>query len=412
MKTLCLECTMGASGDMLTAALLDLLDDKQAFIDKMNSLGLEGVRVFADTAEDCGVVGLHVTVKIGGEEEHSEDIHSHEHHHHEHEHHHHHDHEHDNHHHHHHHTSMKDIETLINRLEFSDKVKSDALAVYRLIAEAEAHAHGREVDQIHFHEVGTMDAVADIVGVCLLMEQLSPERVAVTPIHVGCGQVRCAHGILPVPAPATAYILRGVPAYGGAVEGELCTPTGAALLKYFADSFGELPVMRTERVGMGIGSKRFSRMNLLRAFLGETDEGGAEQICELVCNLDDMTAEDISYACTKLLDGGALDAFTQSVCMKKGRQGTLLTCLCRAADKDGLVRLIFKHTSTIGVRERLCERYVLSRREETVQTSFGSVRVKVSEGYGVRRAKPEFDDLSRLADENGIGIDEIRRQIK
>ena len=235
MKTLYIDCSMGAAGDMLTAALLELLPDREAFVARLNSLGIPGVRYSADPAVKCGITGTHVSVTVDGEEE-DEHLHEHEHHH-DHEHHHEHEHEHEHGHDHshdhaHHHSSLHDIEHIVTgHLSLPTMVALDVMAVYQEIAEAESHVHGRPVDQIHFHEVGTMDAVADIVAVCLLMHKLKPDEVVVSPIHVGSGQVHCAHGILPVPAPATAYILRNIPTYGGNIQGELCTPTGAALLK-------------------------------------------------------------------------------------------------------------------------------------------------------------------------------------
>ena len=411
MKTLYLECNMGAAGDMLTAALLDLTD-REAFLAKMSSLGLPGTEISADIVSKCGISGLQMSVRIRGEEEESHDVHEHEHHHHEHEHeHHHHEHEHEHHHEHHHsHTSMHDITHLIQSLGLSEKVKSDALAVYGLIAEAESHAHGRPVSEIHFHEVGTMDAVADIVGVCLLMEMLAPDKVIVSPVNTGSGQVRCAHGILPVPAPAAEYILRGIPAYSSGVKGELCTPTGAALLRHFADGFGSMPVMRTEKTGYGFGKKEFEQLNCVRAFLGETGSG-TDTVYELKCNLDDMTPEDVGFAAEELMKAGALDVFTSPVYMKKDRPAVLLTVLCREADRERLVTGIFRLTSTIGIRQTVCERYVLDRKESVRQTVYGEVRVKEVSGCGVSRCKPEADDIARIAKEQGLSPAEIRRII-
>jgi len=302
MKTLYLDCGMGAAGDMLTAALLELHPDPAAFLQKLNALNIPGVTVTAEESFKCGIKGTHVSVTVNGEEEESLDVHEHHHHHdhdhehehhhheheheaahehhhehaevhvHEHEHHHDHDHEHSHeHHHHHHHSGMAEIEAVVNGLAVGDKVKQDVLAVYGLIAEAESASHGRPVDQIHFHEVGTMDAVADVTAVCLLMEELAPAQVLASPIHVGSGKVRCAHGILPVPAPATAYILRGAPIYSTDIRGELCTPTGAALLKHFVTRFGNMPVMTVEQIGYGMGKKDFEAANCVRALLGEAD---------------------------------------------------------------------------------------------------------------------------------------------
>ena len=405
MKTLYLDCSMGAAGDMLTAALCELLDEKDSFFETLDSLLPEAVSVSASTIQKQGISGTSVTVLVDGEEEHSEDAHGH-HHEHSHEHHHEHHHEHA-HKHHHHHTSMSDIERLINGLEVSDKVKSDALAVYRLIAEAESEAHGRPVSEIHFHEVGTLDAVADVTAVCMLMGMIAPERVIASPVSVGSGHVHCAHGILPVPAPATAHILRGVPTCSGSVAAELCTPTGAALLKHFVTDFGDMPLMVTQRIGYGFGKKDFERLNCVRAFLGESAEDTGE-VAELSCNIDDMTAEARAAAQRRLYELGALEVFTTAVNMKKGRAGVMLTCLCRADEREKIAEAMLLHTTTIGVREKVCKRYTLSRSVRTVKTACGEIRVKVSEGYGITKAKPEADDIERAAKENGLTFEEVR----
>ena len=302
---------------------------------------------------------------------------------------------------------MSEIEHIISHLDVSESVRKNAVGVYRLIAEAESAAHGCEIEQIHFHEVGTMDAIADIVGVCMLFEEIAPEKVVVSPINTGSGQVRCAHGILPVPAPATAYILKDAPIYSNEIRGELCTPTGAAILKYFADKFSSMPVMRVSATGYGMGTKDFETANCVRAFLGESGEAG-DEILELCCNLDDMTPEAVGYAMDKLLLGGALDVFTTPIGMKKNRPAVLFSCLCRPSDKKKMTELIFKHTSTIGVREYTCKRHILDRREIMINTNYGKVRAKESSGYGVTKIKPEYDDLARIADENNIAISDIK----
>ena len=404
MKTLYLECKMGAAGDMLMGALSELVD-QTAFLDKMNAIGLHDVLVEKEESVKCGIHGSHMKVTVHGEEEESEDIHEHHHHEHEdhdHEHHHHHD----DHHHHHHHTHMHDIEDIINGLSVSDKVKEDALAVYRSIAEAESHAHGMEVSEIHFHEVGTMDAIADVVGVCLLMEMIGAERIYASPVAVGNGMVRCAHGILPVPAPATAYLLQGIPSYAGRMEGELCTPTGAALLKHFVQSFEGMPTMVTEKIGYGMGKKDFEAANCIRAFLGEAEDDG--EIVELVCNIDDLSAENIGYAVDILFAEGALDVYTTSVHMKKNRPGILFTCMCKTSDKEKMIALIFKHTTTIGIREYTCRRHALKRSFRTVENDLGKVTVKRSEGFGTVREKLEFEDLARIAKESDMSLEDVR----
>jgi uncharacterized protein (TIGR00299 family) protein len=306
---------------------------------------------------------------------------------------------------------MHEIEHIVRgHLAVSDKVKDDILAVYGLIADAESQVHGVPVSDIHFHEVGTMDALADVTAVCLLMERIAPDEIFASPVHVGSGQVHAAHGILPVPAPATAHILRDVPIYGGAISGELCTPTGAALLKHFVTEFGDMPVMKVSAIGYGMGKKDFPRANCVRCLLGSTEDAG-EEVLELSCNIDDMTGEAMGFALEQLLKGGALEAFTTPVGMKKSRPGVLMTCLCREADRDKLVTLLLKHTTTLGIREHRCRRHTLSRRTETVSTPWGTVRKKVSTGYGVERSKYEHDDLAAIAQKTGMSLAELLRQL-
>ena len=385
MKTLYLDCGMGAAGDMLTAALLELIPDRDAFVEELNALGIPGIHFLAQKCEKCGILGTHMTVTIHGEEEGSD--------------------------HPHHHGSMADIRGIVSGLPLPTMVKLDILSVYEAIAQAESQVHGVPIEHIHFHEVGTMDAIADITAVCLLLHRLAPDKVVASPVHVGSGQVRCAHGILPVPAPATAYLLRGIPIYGGEITGELCTPTGAALLKYFATEFGPMPVMRVQAMGYGMGKKDFPRANCVRAMLGETEDAG-DRIVELQCNVDDMTGEAIGFALEQLFRGGALDAFTIPIGMKKSRPGVLISALCREEAKDTMVRLLLKHTTTLGVREFPCRRYTLNRSTQTLDTPLGPVRKKISSGYGVSREKLEYDDLARIAREQDCSMAEVIEKIQ
>jgi uncharacterized protein (TIGR00299 family) protein len=241
---------MGAAGDMLMAALLEIHPDPQGFIQRINNLHIPGVHVQAQQGEKCGIAGTQVSVTIHGEEEGEDGLHHHSH-----------DHE-------HHHADIDGIEQIITHLAIPDHVRDHVRAVYSLIADAECVVHRKPVHQVHFHEVGMMDAVADIIGVCLLIDELGPDEILASPIHVGSGYVQCSHGILPVPAPATAHILLGIPIYGGRVQGELCTPTGAALIKHFASGFGPMPGMKVEKIGYGMGKKEFPIVNCVRAMLG------------------------------------------------------------------------------------------------------------------------------------------------
>lgn len=405
MRTIYLDCSMGAAGDMLMAALLELLPEKDTFLQKMQSLGLPGLEISAEPSVKCGITGTHMRVLIHGEEEghpheHAVEEHAHSHadapeaaHAHVHV-------------HPHHHTDLNELTHRISHLNVSEAVRSNILAVYQSIADAESRVHGVPVEQIHFHEVGSLDALADITGVCLLMELLAPEQVLASPVHVGSGQVRCAHGILPVPAPATALLLEGIPIYGGSIRGELCTPTGSALLRRFVTRFGPLPPMRVEKTGYGMGTKDFEAANCVRAMLGQTEES-AGHILELACNLDDMTPEAVGFAMEQLFAAGALDVYTTPIGMKKNRPGVLLTCMCREDDREAMLRTIFRHTSTLGVRVSVCDRYTLSRRQYAVQTPDGEIRVKESSGWGVLRRKAEFEDLARIARQTGKSIAEV-----
>ncbi len=495
MKLLYLDCGMGAAGDMLGAALAELLPDdaRDAFTSELNAAGIPGVHVSLDPSVKCGITGTHLTVTVNGtEEKEGGHSHSHEHSHHDHQHDHAHDHSHSHdhqhshshdHHHDHSHRSLHDIHHIIDDLKLPEAVRTDILAVYRLIAEAESKAHDKPVSEIHFHEVGTMDAIADIASVCLLLHKLAPDQIIASPIHVGSGQVKCAHGILPVPAPATAYILKDIPIYSGSIQGELCTPTGAALLKHFVTRFDQMPLMTPASTGYGMGTKDFPAANCVRAILGESfaenqheqpacspatpapttapastatpasatapapttapastatpapeEAAITETICELSCNVDDMTGEDIAFAIETFLQNGALDAFTVPCTMKKGRPGVLVTVLCKDPDQKLMTKLILQHTTTLGVRSAEKKRWILSRTEsETVipddmlanvtspdmpaeskahelKTTGNdcTIRSKTSTGFGITRNKYEHDDLEKIARTYGLTLAQVR----
>ena len=444
MKTLYIDCSMGAAGDMLTAALLDLNPLKAAYVSRLNALKIPGITYTLEKSEKCGITGSHMSVSIHGVEE-DEHMHDHHHHDHDHEHEHHHDHDHDHEHEHHHdhdhhhhhghsHSSLHGIEHIVWDLHLPKKVEEDVLAVYRIIAEAESQVHGMPITDIHFHEVGTMDAVADVVAVCYLIDKLKVDEIVASPIHVGSGTVRCAHGILPVPAPATALILKDAPIYSTDIKGELCTPTGAALLQHFVSRFAPMPAMKVSAIGYGMGKKDFERANCVRMMVGETfdmaakaeepkeaakvksyipkDKTPEDVVLELSCNVDDMTAEAIGFAMDRLFEGGAHEVYTIGIGMKKNRPGTLLRVICNEDKKAELVRLMFKYTTTIGVREAVTYRNVLSRTFETVETPYGPVRIKKVAGYGTERSKMEYDDLARIASEQGLSLSEVQEIVR
>lgn len=430
MRKIYLDCAMGAAGDMLSGALLELTENPEETLEELNLLGIPGVVYLREKSVKCGIVGTHLRVltEAGEEGEHREDDHGgekpsgegHS------------------------HTTLARIQYQTASLAVSPKVRTKILSVYGRLARAESISHGVPLQQIHFHEVGTLDALADITAFCYLMERLGWPAVVSSPVHVGSGCVRCAHGILPVPAPAAAVLLKDVPIYGGEIQGELCTPTGAALLAEFAGSYGPMPAMRLKKTGYGMGKKDYERMNGVRAFLGETDdevfhkiktEEKAEsheetdkgdkketqikaagcledRVTELQCNLDDMTAEEIGFAIDRLYEGGALEVFTLPADMKKNRPGTLLTVLCHEEDCENTAALIFRYTETLGIRATTKSRYLLKRRCETVETSRGPLHRKVSEGFGVCRMKYEYDDLAAEALRCGKSLREIKEEIR
>lgn len=400
MKTLYLECNMGASGDMIMAALLDLYEKPQEFIDFMNGLGIPGAQLTLEMVKKNGVWGSSVHVLIHGAEEQCvgadtsvqpENSHN-------------------GHPHHGPHLSRsrEDIHTLISSLALSEKVKGDAVKVYDLIAQAEAEVHGEPVNEIHFHEVGALDAIVDVVGCCQLMSQLAPDVVLASSVCVGSGEIHCAHGVLPVPAPATALLLCGVPIYAGEIHGELCTPTGAALLKYFVSSFESMPALSVDKIGYGMGQKDFSTVNCLRAFIGESG-AQKEDVVEISCNLDDMTGESIAFVVGRLMEAGALDVFVAPITMKKGRPAQMLTCLCRPSQEEFLARIVLAETTTLGIRFKTCRRMVLSSRSFDVDTPYGIIRWKVSCGYGIEKGKPEYEDVRKAADKHHVPFDRVKR---
>ena len=394
MKTLYLECAMGAAGDMLMGALYELCPDKEGFLRDMNRL-LPGVTLTAESVTRQGIAGAHMRVVVHGREEG-----------------HHHDHDHDHEHHHHHHRSLGDIREMIGGFDLPQAVRDRAMEVYGRIAQAESAAHGVAVGEVHFHEVGALDAVMDVTGVCYLMHLLAPEAVWASPVTVGSGTVRTAHGLLPVPAPATARLLEGAPVVSGDIAAELCTPTGAALLRTFANGFGPMPEGVVRGCGYGCGTKDFPRANCLRAFWLDTAETGAgpnDTVTELMANIDDMTGEELGQAMEALLAAGALDVSYVPLQMKKHRPGALLLCLCRPAEADQLAREILRLTSTFGVRRTDCPRYALAVTGDEVETHLGTVARKTGTGWGIVKSKPEYEDLAAIAREKGLSLAEVRR---
>ena len=422
MKTIYLECNMGAAGDMLMSALYEICDQKEWFLHKMNTVFAPyHIALSPESAVSCGISGIHMKVTVNGTEEVSLDVKA--------------EHAHHTHAespdasgaheasdsaedgHSHTHTTYAAVCEEIASLDLPAEVKDDALAIYRLLGEAEAKVHDTTLEQIHFHEVGTLDALADVVGCALLIRTIAPEQILASPLHVGNGFVKCAHGVLPVPAPATAELLRGIPFYTGSVTGELLTPTGAAILHYYVLRYLPMPTMTASEIGYGIGSKDFGIANCVRAFLGDTASYLAAEeepyscddtILSISCNIDDMTGEALGLATEIFMAAGALDVFTIPIQMKKGRPGIILTCLCPPSEKENFTNLFFQHTTTRGIRYAVYERVKLVSTFETKETPYGKIRIKKSSGYHVDHEKPEFEDLKAIAFKQGCSLKDVR----
>ena len=420
MKRLFLDCQMGIAGDMLIATLLGLVDDSKMWIARLNQIGLPDVTYTLIPKEDKGLQGYRVAVTINGIEE--SENHDEHHNHHDSYHEHikhsetHGDGEHSEHHvhseQHVHGRGLQDVRDIINSLSISDTCKQNAINVYNLVAQAEAKVHKSTVTQIHFHELGMLDAIADIVAVCVLIEELKFNEIIISPIHVGTGSVHCAHGELPVPAPATIELLAGIPMYADyQIKGELCTPTGAALAQYFGTSYSNMPIMTPAKVSYGFGTKQFKRPNCIRAFVELLDDS-EDTIIELSCNLDDMTPEEIGYAVEQLVLSPALDVFTTPIMMKKQRPGTMLTVLCNVDDIDNVRDLIFKHTTSLGIRYHRCDRYILNRSTGDIDWEGHTIAFKKSYGFGVVKHKYEYDSLAAIANCNDMSLLDLKRQLR
>lgn len=372
----------GISGDMSLGALIDLGADVAELQRQLSLLSVSGeFSLEAEKTTRSGITGTDVTVHVHP--------HSHEH----------------GHEHAHTHRGIKDILEILEQSPLSLGVKARAERIFRRVAEAEAKVHGCAVEDVHFHEVGATDSIVDTIGVSICMELLGVDEIICSPLNLGGGTVRCAHGVLPVPAPATACILAGCPTYGSDPRfGELVTPTGAAIAREAA-AFGPQPIMRVERIGYGFGKRDTGSLNAVRGFLGYRDEEIAsdETVTLLEANLDDMTGETLAYVAERLFEFGALDVWLNPVYMKKGRPGHILCCLCLPEDAGRLTKRIFKETTTWGVRKGVLTRAVLLRESVVRKTAYGDVRLKIGAG----KAKPEYADCAQIARREDVPVTKV-----
>lgn len=377
MKTLYLDCYSGISGDMTVGALIDAGADFERIQAALDSLGVEGFSVEAPKVIKKGVFATQFKV-IEHKHEH---VHRH----------------------------LRHCVDIINRGLLPKPVKEAAIETFDLIAVAEAQVHGTTKEKIHFHEVGAIDSIVDIVAAQLAFHLLGIERVVSSPLHVGSGTVRCAHGVMPVPAPATALLLVDIPTYAGKVDGELVTPTGAALVKQRASAIGPMPAMTVQAIGYGAGTKDLpDRANVLRVMIGEAEAAlleGTESITIVEANIDDMTGELFAPLVQALLAAGARDAFLTPVLGKKGRPAYVVTALCDDAKLNAVVQALFTNATTLGIRTRTEQRIVLARATKKVSTPWGDVRVKIGTFAGnTNSASPEYDDCAAVAAEKNATV--------
>ena len=381
-----LDCSSGISGDMFLAALLDAGVELDRLRAELAKIDLGHYEFTQSRVMRGGLAGNHVDIVVPGKQPHRH---------------------------------LSHIEKLIGAAGIDDAVKQRSVQVFRRLGEAEAKLHNQPIEKIHFHEVGAVDAILDIVGVCLGLAMLGSPELVCSPLNVGGGRIEAAHGTLPVPAPATAELLKGIPVYSTGVESELVTPTGAALVSTLATGFGPVPAIKVERIGYGAGANDITgRPNIVRLMLGErvgssgTASGvaGDETVLVIEANIDDMNPQLYGYFAEKALAAGALDVTCTPLQMKKNRPGLLVSVLTKPELESALTRLLFEETTTIGVRITQARRKVLDREVVTVETSYGAVKMKVARLEGkIANVAPEFEDCRRLADENSVALKDVMR---
>jgi uncharacterized protein (TIGR00299 family) protein len=383
VRTLHFDCFSGISGDMTLAALLDAGVEAEVVRDGLDSLGLP-IRVEIEKVRKGGFAATQITIEAP--EEH---VHRH----------------------------LPDVEEILSRGRLSPSQLELALRIFRRLADAEAAAHGIAVEKVHFHEVGALDSIADIAGVAIALDRLGVESITSRSVPVGCGMVKCAHGLMPIPAPATASLLKGVPIAPSTIKAELTTPTGAAILSTVVQEWIEQPTMTIERIGHGAGQRDLlEQPNLLRVFIGDKASsllgGERDRVWMLETNLDDVPAEIIGYCFERLFDAGALDVFSTPIQMKKNRPGALLSVLAPEGVLPRLEEILFRETETFGIRRYPVERSKLQREAATVDTPWGPVRGKRGWRAGVEVFTPEYDDCARVARQHGIALAEVYRTVR
>lgn len=379
-KVLYFDCFAGISGDMTVGALIDLGADEKELMRQLDSLHLHGYRIEIKKALKNGISGTDFNVIV--EEEHSHHAH------------------------HHHSRNLSDISDIINSSPLDSSVKELSLKIFHEIAVAESKIHAKSIDEIHFHEVGAVDSIVDIVASAICLNMIKPDKIISSPLNLGEGTVECAHGVFPVPAPATAEILKGIPVYSSGIKKEMTTPTGAAIIKCIAQEFSSFPAMKIDSTGYGLGKRNLEVPNVLRVVVGEMDYSEKKVMIET--NIDDMSGEIYSYLMNKLFESGALDFFITPVIMKKSRPAHVLSVLCESGKVDALEEIIFTETTTFGTRRYEVERSELERTISKVKTSYGEISVK--KGYlngKYLKFSPEYDECAEAAKKHGVPVREV-----
>ena len=400
MKTLYFDCSSGISGNMTLGALVEILGDEQYLVEELKKLQVDGYHIEISKKVKNGITGTYVDVVL-------EDHHHHEHEHHHEEHHHEHEHEHE---HHHEHRNLHDVNHIIENSNLEEETKQLAKRIFRRVAEAESKVHHKSIEEVHFHEVGAIDSIVDIVGTAILINKIHPDKIISSVVNDGYGFIECAHGTMSVPVPATSEIFSkaGVKCRQIDIDTELVTPTGAAIISELATEFTVMPTMTVQKIGWGAGKKDLKIPNVLKLYLGEMEETLKEQeIAVMETNIDDTTGEVLGYTAEKLMQNGALDVFFTPIYMKKGRPAYRLTVACRKEDIEKLQTIIFRETTTIGIRYRYEQRNVLPREKVEVETEYGVVQAKQVKLGEETYTYPEYESLKKIAEEKNIPLKDL-----
>ena len=399
MKTLYFDCSSGISGNMTLGALVEILGDEQYLVKELKKLQVDGYHIEISKKVKNGITGTYVDVVLK------------DHHHHEHEHHHeehHHEYEHE---HHHEHRNLHDVNHIIENSNLKEETKQLAKRIFRKVAEAESKVHHKSIEEVHFHEVGAIDSIVDIVGTAILINKIQPDKIISSVVNDGYGFIECAHGTMSVPVPATSEIFSkaGVKCRQIDIDTELVTPTGAAIISELATEFTVMPTMTVQKIGWGAGKKDLKIPNVLKVYLGEMEETLEEkqEIAVMETNIDDTTGEILGYTAEKLMQNGALDAFFTPIYMKKGRPAYRLTVACRKENIEKLQTIIFRETTTIGIRYRYEKRNVLPREKVEVNTEYGLVQAKQVKLGEETYTYPEYESLKKIAEEQNIPLKDL-----